>query len=122
MYGNRLRNLRNGKGLTMEELSEKLDMRRSTYAGYEKETRKPPLDVLITLADFHNVSVDYILGLTDNPTSSKNQNDIKEYLTQGNFTWDGVPLSEEEIKPIKDLLEIVVRDRLPKYKRKKTID
>lgn len=122
MYGKRLKNLRNDKRLTMEELSNELDMRRSTYAGYEKETRKPPIDVLITLADYHNVSVDYILGLTDNPVSNKQNNDIKEYLMSGKFTWDGVPLSEDELKPIKDLLEIVVRDRLPKYKQKKTID
>lgn len=116
MFGERLKLLRKKKGLTIEELAEKIGLGRSTYAGYETEKRKPQLETIIKLADFHNTSTDYILGLTDNPQSNKDDNDFKKYLDKKELTWDGVPLSDEELKPIKDLMEIVVRDRLPKYK------
>lgn len=115
MYGERLRSLRKKKGMTMEELSDELDLGRSTYAGYENEYRKPQLETIIRLADFHNTSSDYILGLTDNPQSKQDENDFSLYLKNKNLNWNGVPLTEEELKPIKDLLEIVVRDRLPKH-------
>ena len=117
MYGERLKRLRKERGLTIDEVSEKLDLARSTYAGYETENRKPPIENIIKFAEFHDTSVDYILGLTDNRQSKKNDTEFSLYLKNENLTWNGVPLSEEELKPIKDILEIVVRDRLP-YKKK----
>lgn len=119
MFGKRLKELRKKKGLTIEEVAEMLDLGRSTYAGYETETRKPPLENIIKLAQFYNTSSDYILGLTDNPQSRENDTNFKLFLEGKNLTWDGVPLTDEELKPIKDLLEIIVRDRIPKYYSKK---
>ena len=42
-----------------------------TYSNYELGQRDIPTDVLIKLALFYNVSVDYILGLTNNPKRNK---------------------------------------------------
>jgi len=118
MFGERLRKLRKEKRLTMEELAEKLELSRSGYSAYENESRKPPLDLIIQLAEFHNTSADYILGLTDNPTSDKDKRDFQQYIQNNDLTWGGVPLKEDELKPIKDLLEVIVRDRLPNHKDK----
>lgn len=118
MYGERLRQLRNKKNWIIEEVAEKLEISRSTYAGYETEDRKPPIHNLIKLSKLYNVSVDYILGLTDEPDIKQLEYDASKYLKKSNLNWNGVPLTETELTPIADLLEVIVRDRLPKQNRK----
>lgn len=117
MYGNRLRELRKEKNLTIDEMAAQLEFTRSTYAGYERKFRKPPLDAITKIAKFHDVSTDYLLGLTEEREPKKVEYNMKEYLKKGNLNWGGVPLNEEELKPIRELLEIVVRDRLPEKKK-----
>ncbi|MBR2377320.1 MAG: helix-turn-helix transcriptional regulator [Clostridia bacterium] len=63
--GRRLKELRQEKGLTQVELAKKLCLNPVTYLHYEKSQREPPLSVLADMADFFEVSVDYLLGLTD---------------------------------------------------------
>lgn len=60
----RIRDLREDNDLTQKEISEMLHIRQSTYSQYESEKRQIPIDFLILLSSFYNVSVDYILGLT----------------------------------------------------------
>ena len=117
MYGERLKGLRKERNMTIEDLSTALGFPRSTYAGYETEKRKPSIETIIRLAEFYNVSTDYILGLSDDRDPKKVENNIKEYLKKEGLNWDGRPLSDEELKPIKEILEIVVRDRLPNIKK-----
>ncbi len=61
----RIRNLREDADLTQREMGEILYLTQRTYARYENGTRNIPLDVLIAIADFHNVSIDYLLERTD---------------------------------------------------------
>ena len=63
--GQRLKELRESEGLTQKQLSEKLNIHSVTYLHYEKEQREPPLSLLADIAKFYDVSVDYLLGLTD---------------------------------------------------------
>lgn len=67
MEYHRIRNLREDRDLKQRELAEYLNCSQRVYSNYELGQRDIPTDVLIRLADFYNVSVDYILGLTDNP-------------------------------------------------------
>lgn len=66
MYG-RLRDLREDKDLTQENIGKVLQCSQACYSQYERGTRDIPTDVLIKLAEFHNTSIDYLLGITDNP-------------------------------------------------------
>ena len=61
--GMRLKELREEQGLTQKQLSNKLNINSVTYLHYEKEQREPPLDRKSVIAQFYNVSVDYLLGL-----------------------------------------------------------
>lgn len=128
MYGERLRLLRKVNRLTMEEVGRRLGIAKSSYAGYESESRMPPLDKLQKLASMYDVSTDYILGLTDDPDPKKDRRDMQEFLEKGQLHWNGKPLSEDELEPIRKLLEMVVRDRVPekinkvKEHNKKIID
>ena len=61
----RIRNLREDADLTQAEVGEQINVPQRTYAYYERGERMIPPQVLIALAQFHRVSVDYLLGLTD---------------------------------------------------------
>lgn len=67
MIGNRLTNLRKQKKLTQQELSKRLKIARTTYSGYENGSREPDYATLKKIADFFEVSTDYLLGRTDDP-------------------------------------------------------
>lgn len=62
----RLRVLRAEKDLTQQVLAEHLDMSYRAYNAIENGRSWPSVQTLIIIATFYNVSVDYLLGLTDN--------------------------------------------------------
>jgi transcriptional regulator len=67
----RLYQLRTDAGLTQEELAKRINVGRSTIAGYEKGTTQPSYTVLILLADYFEVSLDYLFGRTNMKTDLK---------------------------------------------------
>ena len=67
-YYKRIRDLREDHDLTQRQVAEFLKMPQPQYYRYESGYRDIPTDMLISLADFYNTSVDYILGRTDNPS------------------------------------------------------
>ena len=60
----RIRNLREDKDLNQEDLADFLSCTQACYSNYENGKRDIPTEVLNKLADFYNVSVDYLLGRT----------------------------------------------------------
>lgn len=64
-YYPRLRDLREDMDLTQDQLVKILKMHKTTYTNYEQGKREPPFELIIKLAKFYNVSIDYIAGLTD---------------------------------------------------------
>ncbi len=67
----RIRNLREDKDLTQTQMGEILSCSQRVYSNYERGDIDIPTVTLIKIADFHNVSVDYLLGRTNNPTMNK---------------------------------------------------
>ena len=61
----RIRELREDNDLTQREVAEMLGMSQMGYSKYETGTNDIPTAILIKLADFYNVSVDYLLGRTN---------------------------------------------------------
>lgn len=59
---NRLRQLRERKGLTMKDTARALGLPYTTYVNYEKGTREPGSEMLMKLADFFGTSIDELLG------------------------------------------------------------
>lgn len=62
----RLKELRTKKGLTQYELALKLNIARSTYNGYEQNFSEPNIETLCNLADYYNVTLDYLVGREHN--------------------------------------------------------
>ncbi|MDP4120392.1 MAG: helix-turn-helix transcriptional regulator [Bacillota bacterium] len=67
MYFKRIGDLRTDNDKTQQEIADILSCNRQVYARYENGVREIPVFMLIKIAEYYNVSVDYILGLTDNP-------------------------------------------------------
>ena len=65
MYQNRLRDLREDNDLKQKDLAKLLQLHQTTYSDYELDRLNIPVSALHTLADFYNVSVDYLLGRTN---------------------------------------------------------
>ena len=68
---NNLRILRKSKGYTQIALQMKTGIEQSLLSKFESGERIPPTETLVRLADFYDVSIDYILCRTDNPKSHK---------------------------------------------------
>ena len=67
----KLRDLREDHDLTQQKLAEYLHIRQATYSEYESGKISVPVEALIRLAEYYDVSVDYLLGRTDNPAPPK---------------------------------------------------
>ena len=61
----RLKELREDLDIRQETLAEFLKIKQNTYSQYENGQRQLPVDVLVKLAEYYNVSTDYILGRSD---------------------------------------------------------
>ena len=63
MMYQRIRDLREDRDLTQKQMAEMLNLSQPTYSRYESGILDIPSSVLISLAKFHKVSVDYLLGI-----------------------------------------------------------
>jgi len=95
MFGDRLKELRQQKNLTQEELARKMGISRGTYAHYEINKRQPDYEMLQKFADFYDVTVDYLLGRTDNPEN-------KSTVT---VAGQSISLSPDELRVFKELIK-----------------
>lgn len=64
----RLRDMREDRDLFQKDIAEYLQCSQTCYSSYEIGKRSIPVEVLIKLAKFYGVSMDYLVGLTDVPT------------------------------------------------------
>lgn len=64
---NNLRKLRKGQNLTQIALQMETGIEQALLSKFENGTRIPPTETLLILADYYDVSIDYILCRTDNP-------------------------------------------------------
>ena len=67
----KLKELRNEKGISQLKLAMDLSMNQNTISRYETEERQADYETLIKIADYFNVSIDYLLGRTENGTFFK---------------------------------------------------
>ena len=62
----RIRDLREDRDLKQRQIADYLNCSQQVYSNYELRQRDIPTDILIKLSEFYGVSVDYLLGLTEN--------------------------------------------------------
>lgn len=67
IFSERILFLRHEKGLSQKDCAKKLQISPRACAYYEAGEREPQLSVLVRMADFYNVSIDYLAGRTNTP-------------------------------------------------------
>lgn len=75
-FGKRLRKLRLAKNMTQSELGKVVNVTNVGVAKWESDDRFPDKDTLIKLADFFDVSLDYLLGRTDYPKATVHKTEV----------------------------------------------
>lgn len=96
---NRLKFLRNEKGENLEKIAKYLDVSIQTISNYENEKREMTPDTIIKLAEYFNVSTDYLLGKSDIRNIEEDFRFAYHKETEG--------LSEEEIKEALEFYKLV---------------
>ncbi|CFQ77975.1 TPA: helix-turn-helix domain-containing protein [Streptococcus agalactiae] len=111
----KIKELAKKHGITLVQLEEKLGYSRNTL--YKLKNQKPNAERIAEIADYFNVSTDYLLGRTNNPkiadSNEKFYFDGKEVdvekLAGTAMRFNGKPLSEEDKKAIQNIIEIYLR-------------
>lgn len=65
LFGERLKELRTGKGLTQKQLAAVMNVSGNAVHAWESDKQEPSLAMLVRLADYFELSTDYLLGRTD---------------------------------------------------------
>ena len=108
VWSERLKIARERKNLKQTQVRDRTGIHNKTLSGYERGISQPDLQTLIRLADLYEVSIDYLVGRTDNPKMqfSKEERFIydkldltdEEIMNQVDMYYDGMKLTEQEKK------------------------
>lgn len=109
----KIKELADKKGISINRLEEQLGFSRNTI--YNMKTKKPNAERVAAIADYFNVSTDYLLGRTDNPRIAKDNDnsmtiDLKKDAEE-TFFFDGHELNDEDIDLITSILETRIKNR-----------
>lgn len=109
----RIKELAKKQGLSINLLEEKLGYSRNTI--YNLKNSKPSTERISEIADYFNVSTDYLLGRTDNPNIATDGDasaplDLRDIAAQS-MLFDGKPLTEEDIDFITAVLEAHLKNK-----------
>lgn len=125
----RLKELCDTQGISINKLEEKIGLGKNTLYSWKKNT--PKGSNLIKVADYFNVSTDYLLGRTDEPASisnnvpewatNKDKRDFKKMLEEDTgLMFDGVPIEGEDREKVMQVLEVLFWDAKKESKEKFT--
>jgi len=117
-FSKRLKKLRKKNKVTLDELAREIDITKTTISRYENEKRVPKMDTVKKIADYFNVTTDYLIGNTD---EKKSADKIKKAIAKDpelvSF-WDEIAQRDElkllfkqtkdlEPKTIKQIIRII---------------
>ena len=80
----RIRDLREDRDLTQTQIAKILGLSQTGYSKYETGENDLPTSILIKLSDYYGVSIDYILGMTDEPKRYPAINDFNDIINRKN--------------------------------------
>lgn len=106
--GERLKLLRESRGLSQSELARRIGVPNQSVSNYERGFRQPPAEFIHKVADFYEVSVDYLLGRDHFLYKDQGPISLDDFLKKGTFLFDGVPLTEKELEHVQNTLRLIV--------------
>lgn len=117
MLSIRLKALRTQQRKTQQEMADLLGITRQGYAKYENNLGEPDNSTLSKLADFFEVSTDYLLGRTDNPANTLKEKDDAAFQAfandpELNVFYRELPESDEEaVRKLRNIWEIIKNEK-----------
>lgn len=110
-FGKRLKEQRKKKNLKQDEIAHIFGVAPSTIGAYERGSRQTTLDTICKMSLFFNVSVDYMLGLTNDERTietfkneDKKSTEIRDFLQDQSVLFNGVHLDENDKQRVMDIL------------------
>lgn len=123
--GDRIRNLRDSEDIQQVDFAKKIGVSNVVLSRYESGERRPDYDTLLRIADFFDVTTDYLLGKTDKPKeasktdgiSVKGEKDVakrleefkKDLTSSDGMNFSGEPMSDEAKESLIDAMEHIFR-------------
>lgn len=108
--GERLKMLREEKGISRRQVSLAIGLEQSTYGKFESEQKAPGRDIVQKLADFYNVTTDYLLGRTE----ERRTDEISALHITGGLSYEDLP--PEAIQELEHYKQYLIQ----KYGKKKS--
>ena len=108
-----IKELAKKRGISLNQLEEKLGIGKNSLYGLKRN--QPSAERLQQIADYFDVSIDYLLGRTENPNIARDGDastplDLRDIAAQS-MLFDGKPLSEEDIDFITAVLEAHLKNK-----------
>jgi len=106
--GKTVKNLREERNMSRETLAQKLGLSYWAIAKYETGERFPDHETIIKIADFFNVTVDFLLGRPDTnqePTPAE----LEKVLRESYIMFDGTPLTVEDKEDVIEFVKVALR-------------
>lgn len=97
MFGSRIKELREKHNMSQPDIARLLRVSPVTISRYEAEQREPDIDVLIWYSQYFNVSVDWLVGLSDNPIKKDLTPEQREALEKTAAEAEAFKITDEEL-------------------------
>ena len=110
----RVKELSQKRGISLSKLEETLGLGKNSI--YALKRNQPSAERFQEIADYFNVSTDYLLGRTDNPKIASDEvagyttEDLRK-MARNAKTFDGKPLTDEDVEAITNIIEIYLKGR-----------
>ena len=101
MFGSRLRDLRNEKKLTQDDLGKMLNVSGKTIGAWERDSRQPNIEAINKIASIFNVSTDYLLGNPEKISNTKTADVEDDSII---FTYEGRQIPKEDLEFMRRLM------------------
>lgn len=111
MFNEKLRYLRNHQELTQAEVAKSINILQSTYSNYEQGTREPDIATIKKLANFFDVSIDYLLENDKSCLDAMDTVDFETMILYGKYTIKSKFPTERERKMLHTIVNAIFEER-----------
>ena len=107
MFKDKIQFLRKHQELSQAQVAKEINVLQSTYCYYEQGTCEPDFETLKKLANFFDVSIDYLLDNDRSLSDTDEIFDLNEFLLNGRYTINSQFPSDDERQMINDIIKVI---------------
>ena len=111
MFGRNLKNLRERKELAQGTVAGRLNLTQATYSRYESGVHQPDYDTLKRIANFFNVSIDYLLDNEKNLPDTEKIVDLNYFIINGTYTVHSRFPTSRERRLLNNMVNVICEER-----------